>query len=163
MVKRIVVGLDGSEGAARALDWAMGLARDERAEIIAVYALGPVEDFARGASNAVAAGLGMAHDGPWRNHLRQELERDWCAPLRTAGLPFRAHFEEASASVALMAVADREDADLIVVGAHGHGGFEDRVLGSVSYRVSHRAHQPVVIVPSEARRRRVDPTVPLAS
>ncbi len=53
-----------------------------------------------------------------------------------------------------MAVADREDADLIVVGAHGHGGFEDRMLGSVSYKVSHRAHQPVVIVPPEASRNR---------
>jgi nucleotide-binding universal stress UspA family protein len=152
MVKRIVVGLDGSEGAARALEWAMGLARDEGAEIIAVYALGPVEDFARGAGNAVAAGLGMTQDGPWRDRLRQELEQDWCAPLRIAGLPFRALFKEASASAALMTVADREDADLIVVGAHGHGSFEDRMLGSVSYKVSHRAHQPVVIVPSEARR-----------
>jgi len=150
MVKRIVVGLDGSEGAARALGWAMGLARDEEAEIIAVYALGPVEDFTRGATNAVAAGLGVAREGPWRKHLREQLEQQWCAPLRIAGLPFSARFEEAPASAALMAVADREDADLIVVGAHGHGGFEDRVLGSVSYKVSHRAHQPVVIVPPEA-------------
>ena len=52
-----------------------------------------------------------------------------------------------------MAVADREDGDLIVVGAHGHGGFGDRVLGSVSYKVCHRAHQPVVIVPPEVRTR----------
>src|SRR5437879_10797279 len=152
-MKRIVVGVDGSQGAVRALRWAIGLAAEEGAEIIAVYALGPVEDLARGTTNAVSAGLGMSRSrfSSWRNELRQELEQDWCAPLRAAGLPFRAHLEEASASVGLMAVADREDADLIVVGAHGHGGFEDRVLGSVSYKVSHRAHQPVVIVPPEAR------------
>ena len=152
-MKRIVVGVDGSEGAARALRWAIGLAEKEGAEIIAVYALGPVEDLFRGTTNAVSAGLGMSQPraGSWRNELRRELEQDWCAPVRAAGLPFRAHLEEASASAGLMAVADREDADLIVVGAHGHGGFEDRVLGSVSYKVSHRAHQPVVIVPPEAR------------
>jgi nucleotide-binding universal stress UspA family protein len=134
----------------------MGLAQEDGAEIIAVYALGPLEDLARGASNAVSAGLGMsaASLGPWRDQLRRELEEDWCAPLRAAGLPFRAQLEGASASAGLMAVADREDADLIVVGAHGHGGFEDRVLGSVSYKVSHRAHQPVVIVPPEGRQRR---------
>ena len=152
MVKRIVVGVDDSAGSARALRWAIGLARDEGAEIIAVYALGPIEDLARGTSNAVSAGLGLGGAGsdPWRQQLRRELEEDWCAPLRAAGVPFRTHLVQASASAGLMAVADREGADLIVVGAHGHGGFEDRVLGSVSYKLSHRAHQPVVIVPPEA-------------
>ena len=151
-MKRIVVGVDGSEGAARALGWAIGRAKEESAEIIAVYALGPVEDLARGASTAVSVGLGLPHESTWRNELRRELERDWCAPLRAAGVPFRAHVEGASASAGLMAVADREDADLIVLGARGHGSFEDRVLGSVSYKVSHRAHQPVVIVPPDTRR-----------
>jgi nucleotide-binding universal stress UspA family protein len=153
-MKRIVVGVDGSDGSARALRWAIGLAEEAGAEVTAVYALGPVADLARGAANAVTAGLGMSPSGqgPWRNELRRELEQNWCEPLRAAGLPFRARLEEGSASAGLMAVADREDADLIVVGAHGHGGFEDRVLGSVSYKLSHRAHQPVVIVPSTTRR-----------
>ncbi len=75
MVKRIVVGLDGSEGAARALEWAMRLAREEGAEIVAVYALGPVEDCARGATNAVAAGLGVAREKSWRKQLREQLEQ----------------------------------------------------------------------------------------
>ena len=151
-MQRIVVGVDGSPGSARALRWAIGLARHEEAEIIAVYALGPMEDLARGTSNAVAAGLGLSspESGSWRAELRREMERDWCAALVASGLPFRTHLEQASAPAALMAVADRENADLIVVGAHGHGSFEDRVLGSVSYKVSHRAHHPVVIVPPEA-------------
>lgn len=152
MMKRIVVGVDGSPGSARALRWAVGLAQHEEAEIVAVYALGPVEDLARGASNAVAAGLGLlpSEAGSWRTELRRQMEHDWCAALVASGLPFRAQLEQASAPAALMAVADREEADLIVVGAHGHGSFEDRVLGGVSYKVSHRAHQPVVIVPPEA-------------
>jgi nucleotide-binding universal stress UspA family protein len=152
MVKRIVVGVDGSPGSARALRWAIGLAREERAEIIPVYALGAVEDLARGTTNAVASGLGWSPSelGSWRNLLRSEFEHEWCAPLVAEGLPFRTRFESGSAAATLMAVADAVDADLIVVGAHGHGSFEDRVLGSVSYKVSHRAHQPVVIVPPEA-------------
>jgi nucleotide-binding universal stress UspA family protein len=36
---------------------------------------------------------------------------------------------------------------MIVVGAQGHGNLAERVLGGVSYRLAHRAHQPVVIVP----------------
>lgn len=151
MVKRIVIGVDGSAGSNRALHWAIGLAREQEAEIIAVYALGPVGDLARGTSNAVAAGLGLRDPeaGRWREELRRDVEREWCAPLQSAGVPYRVQLETHSAPAALMCVADAEDADLIVVGAHGHGSFEDRVLGSVSYKVSHRAHQPVVIVPPE--------------
>jgi nucleotide-binding universal stress UspA family protein len=107
-----------------------------------------------GAGNAVWTGLGVLDSElkTWRNELRREFEEDWCAPLRAAGLPFSTHLEQASAGAGLMAVADRQEADLIVVGAHGHGSFEDRVLGGVTYKVSHRAHQPVVIVPPEVRR-----------
>lgn len=150
-MERIVVGVDGSEGAARALRWAIGLAEEEEAEIIAVYALSPAADLARGTGNAVATGLGLrdARQRSWRDELRRKLEQDWCAPLRAAGLPFRALLEGAPAAEGLVAVADREHADLIVVGANGHGILEDRVLGSVTYKVSHQAHQPVVIVPPE--------------
>jgi nucleotide-binding universal stress UspA family protein len=152
MMKRIVVGVDGSEGAARALEWAIGLAAEVGAEVIAVHAVGPMEGFGRGAANAVFTGLGLPPSGvsAMRYALRRQFEEDWCSPLRSSSLPFRAFLEKASAPAGLMSVADRENADLIVVGAHGHGGFEDRVLGSVSYTVSHRAHQPVVIVPPEA-------------
>lgn len=63
----------------RALRWTMVLAREERAEIVAVYALGPVEDLASGAANAVSAGLGMSRSmsRSWRDELRRELEQDW--------------------------------------------------------------------------------------
>jgi nucleotide-binding universal stress UspA family protein len=37
---------------------------------------------------------------------------------------------------------------MIVLGAQGHGGLVDRLLGGDPYKVAHRARQPVVIVPS---------------
>ena len=52
---------------------------------------------------------------------------------------------------AILQAADDEDADLIVLGTHGHGGLGDRLLGSVSYRVTHLAQQPVTIVPPDWR------------
>jgi nucleotide-binding universal stress UspA family protein len=43
------------------------------------------------------------------------------------------------------------DADMIMVGSRGAGGFTYPLLGSVSSRVAHRAHCPVVVIPSEDR------------
>jgi hypothetical protein len=44
-----------------------------------------------------------------------------------------------------------EDADLLIVGSRGAGGFTRLMMGSVSSQVSHHAHCPVVIVPGNRR------------
>jgi len=83
--------------------------------------------------------------------LRANFEAHWCQPLRHAGVPYRTYVVEESPAHALVRFAEREHADLLVVGAHDHGSFTDRLLGSVSYTVSHAAPCPVVIIPVEAR------------
>ena len=44
-----------------------------------------------------------------------------------------------------------QNADMIVVGSRGAGGFTRLLMGSVSTQVSHHAHCPVVIIPPENR------------
>jgi nucleotide-binding universal stress UspA family protein len=52
----------------------------------------------------------------------------------------------------LMANAARElEADLIVVGTHGWGGFRSAVLGSVARGLLHAAFCPVLSIPPETR------------
>lgn len=51
---------------------------------------------------------------------------------------------------AIAKIADRVDADLIVVGSRGHSAGIGLVLGSVAERLPHVAHQPVLVVPHDA-------------
>ena len=48
---------------------------------------------------------------------------------------------------AVIDIADREDAGVIVVGSRGRSGVKAVLLGSVSYGVVHNASQPVLTVP----------------
>lgn len=143
-VRRIVVGLDGSEGSTGALQWALALARDLNADVIAVHAY-PV----------VVAGVPpttlILDDEQIRKELMTVLDDEWAAPLRKAEIPHRSVVEAGSPSDVIMRVADREKADLIVVGSRGRGGFAGLLLGSVSQQVAHYARQPVVVVPPKAR------------
>ena len=142
MGEKIVVGLDGSGGSARALRWVVAHAASADEEVVAVHAIRPLGEFLLD-----LPGTGLDH---WRENLRWELEAEWCKPLADAGIRYRAvTIEDKSPAVALAEVATAEAADMIVVGSQGHGRVGDRLLGSVSYRLAHTAHQPVVIVPAE--------------
>lgn len=138
---RILVGLDGSAGSERALHWAVGRAADTGAEVVAVHVLAPLDEFL-----VALPPLGRTN---WAEDRRRQLDEDWCQPLRDAGVAYRARLEEDNPAAGLRRVADEEEADLIVVGAQGHGGVGERLLGSVSYKLAHAARHPVVIVPSE--------------
>src|SRR3954451_10454249 len=140
-LRKIVVGVDGSGAASRATRWAAGRARESGAEVIAVTAIDVDTQFTRD--------LPPSGFGNWRDQIRHRLKTEWVRPLVDAGVEYRTKVVEAAPAAALMQVADDEQAELIVVGAHGHGGLGDRLLGSVSYRVTHLARQPVTVIPSD--------------
>lgn len=147
-ISQIVVGLDGSEGAEGAAAWCADMAAAAGAQVVAVFGCGKLPDVFRGAPDAVIAGLDLTntqHHG-WKRDAQERLER-WCEPFRTAGVPYRTALVENDGVHALLKVADDEHADLIVVGAQGHGGVVGRILGGVTYKLAHHARIPVVIVP----------------
>jgi len=124
----IVIGLDGSEGATRALDWAIDLAEATGARIVAVNA--PI----LGANNAMM------------DAARQALEQS-CAPIGARGVPYETRIEPGDARTALEQVADETDASLLVVGTRGLGPVRGLLLGSVAGYVARYSHRPIAIVP----------------
>ncbi len=66
--------------------------------------------------------------------------------LAQAGVHYRAETIEGGPK-ALIDLADADDADAIVVGRRGRGGFAELVLGSFSHHLVHHSRRPVVVVP----------------
>ena len=140
---RIVVGVDGSDHAARGLAWAAELAADTGAEVVAVHVAGLL----------VRTEAGLAPSLPEHERLDARLEGPWTEPLRRAGVPHRCRLEDGNPVMKLLEVADEEAADLVVVGSRGSGGFSELHLGSTSHQVAMYSHRPVLIVPPEGRDR----------
>ena len=139
--KTIVVGIDGSEPSRHALRWALDEARLRGADLRVVYAwpapfniAGPYEQMgpqydesAKPADQMVAEEL-----------VEHELEAEDVTGIRTEkriaqGSPVQALLDAAS------------DADLLVVGTRGRGGFKGLLLGSVSQQCVAHATCPVVV------------------
>jgi nucleotide-binding universal stress UspA family protein len=139
---RIVVGIDGSPGSARALAWAIEEARHRNAILTAVHAWSVPSPVVG------AAGVGMV---PVPDTDRDALEASSAAVLdeALAALPADVECERVAAEgppvEALVSTA--QAGDLIVVGTRGHGDLASFVLGSVSHECARRAPCPVVVVP----------------
>jgi nucleotide-binding universal stress UspA family protein len=68
-------------------------------------------------------------------------------PLRDRGVACRTLVETGNPAEVLNRVAVQEDADLVVVGRRGRGGFAEMLLGSVPHALAHHSTRPLVIVP----------------
>ena len=71
-------------------------------------------------------------------------------PLDAAGVVSRRLVRDGNPVSVLLAMADDEQADLIVVGSRGLGGYPELLLGSTSTQVAQRAHCPVTVFPAAA-------------
>jgi nucleotide-binding universal stress UspA family protein len=148
----IVVGVDASEGARVAYRWAVHEARLRDAQLRAVYAW--TLSYARGEGYGYLIGPTdvLPYGGPsdQRRAAEQVLERATAHMLReTTGVELVREVIQGSAGDVLVSAA--ADADLLVVGSRGHGGFVGLLLGSVSQQCAHHASCPVVIVPPAER------------
>ncbi len=139
-MQTIVVGVDGSTHGEAALGFAAEEAalREARLLIVSaweeipmmiesagVYSLESVEKVRNDAENIVQAAV---------ERVAELRPRVTCEGKAIQGEP------------AVVLLKEAEDADLIVVGNRGRGGFASLLLGSVSQQVVHHARCPVVVV-----------------
>ncbi len=144
MFTRIVVGTDGSETAAEAVRQAVDLAKLSNATLNIVSAYQPVPARrVRGEQSDAPADV--QHEFGPREDVNVVLEAA-AAEARKEGIEIQTHPVEADPADAILNVAEKVDADLIVVGNKGMTGARRYLLGSVPNNVSHHAPCSVIIV-----------------
>lgn len=141
----IVVGADGSDNSQRALDWAMREAAAHQAPLTVL------------AVHEVATNQWTGHrmvleaDEPLLEQTRQAAEEAVTKTAAQLGQPQppSVTVKAVSGVPAQELIGASRDADLLVVGSRGSGGFARLLLGSVSTQMVHHAHCPVVVVRHE--------------
>jgi nucleotide-binding universal stress UspA family protein len=136
----VLVGVDGSPQSHKALAWAAAEAADHQADLVVVNvwehtvppptgSVSVSERYVPDPSQRTAEGL--------LREIKEVLGEDplvLVQPRVKQGVPAKVLIEES------------RDADLLVVGTRGHGGFRGLVLGSVSQHVAAYAQCPVTVV-----------------
>jgi nucleotide-binding universal stress UspA family protein len=141
MIETVAVGTDGSDTAAKAVDFAMDLAGRYDAKIVFLSAYRAVSEdrLKREARDA-------PEDVQWQINPAEDVEptlRDAEDKARERGLDSSSEAKEGDPSKVLVELAEKHDVDILVM---GNKGMQRRVLGSVPNSVSHRAPCHVLIV-----------------
>lgn len=164
-MSEIVVGVDGSENALEALRWALEDAARRGVSVTAIHVYPPKRErsphlAALSFVTAEATVQRVADDDrQWRedrtSEARRSAERVLADIVRNAQ-PRRdvtIHQIVVEDERPVRVLMDRSaKADLLVVGARGHGGFGGLQLGSVSQQLTVHAKCPVVVVPRKNAR-----------
>jgi len=138
----IIWATDGSSGAEQAIPFAKGLAQAHGARLIVVH----VNEIALGR----AAGPVIFNEDEVQAAIRKQVEH-----LKQEGLDATLHLADVAAggvAHVIAEIADKERADLIVVGTRGYGSLVGLLLGSVTHRLLHIVHCPVLVVPPTSAR-----------
>jgi len=140
----ILVGIDGSGHSGRALEWA---AREAAIRNVPLTVL-TVRPALAGYSGVPVPYAGDQELTDQARLAAQEQVDKVLAQLDDASRP-RSVTVRAAYGFPAGELLSATDADLVVVGSRGAGGFKRLLLGSVAAQVTHHAHCPVVVVPAE--------------
>jgi nucleotide-binding universal stress UspA family protein len=133
----IVLGYDESPGAQRALTYAIDLARLLADTLVVVFADEPPS---RMGEEYTVHNEALAEKG------RKALG-DATAAAQAAGVTVQVELVEEKPAQALLDVANRRDARLIVVGTYGESPLRSAILGSTPHKLLHWSSRPVLCVP----------------
>lgn len=141
MVERVAVGTDGSDTAAKAVEFAIDLAAKHGAKLIVISSYVPVDEGRLRKEQAEAP-----QEVQWALNPMEDVEAaisEVEEKAKERGVPTFAEARQGDPADVLVSIAEEQNADVLVV---GNKGMHRRVLGSVPNTVSHKAQCSVLIV-----------------
>jgi nucleotide-binding universal stress UspA family protein len=140
----VLCAVDFSEQSRHALRWASAITHSRRAEMTVLSVVDPL---LAGAA-AIRLGVDLARDEA-EPALRKFVEATLPEHQRQAA-HVRMEVKVGNSSEVILETGRRQNAALIVMGTHGHGGFRKLLLGSTTEQVLRRTERPVLAVPGGA-------------
>jgi nucleotide-binding universal stress UspA family protein len=153
MYRNIVVGTDGSDGAAIALDAAIELARLTGATLHVVTAHSAAGNYPF--VMAPEMGVPTVDITAMNDAIETEAQRivgDALSRASAVGVTTQSHVVVGDPAESLLEVNESVSSDLLVVGNRGMTGVRRFVLGSVPNRLSHHCTSSLLIVDTSAAR-----------
>lgn len=128
--KRLLVPLDGSELAERALPYAEAIAKTRGSEVLLF---------------TVSIAFAEQLDRPMKAYLELKAKE-----LQSQGIKASSAVSYGNVPDEIVGFADKNNIDLIVISTHGYSGIKRWVLGSVARKVLYGTGIPVLLVKSKA-------------
>jgi nucleotide-binding universal stress UspA family protein len=139
MFKTILWATDGSETAAQALPYALGLAETDKAKLVVAH----VHEIYVGRGGGYPV---LTDETELRDTIDNQVKE-----LRGSGIDVTFVVRTSTAGHAagtIVEIAGEVEADLIVVGTHGYGRVAGLLIGSVTQALLHKGICPVLAIPT---------------
>lgn len=135
-MKKILVGMDFSQGALNALDYAIEVAKNTQSEITLVWIEPKTND-------RMLPGE--------KNEIRHEAKMDLqniITEKQKANVGLKINFKQKKGRIyhEMASLAESVNADLVIIGTHGIGGFEEFWVGSNAFKIISYCPCPVISV-----------------
>ena len=141
MYDRILLPTDGSDASSRAVEQAVGLARETGAGLHVLFVLEDVPHAPETMDDAVEGQLREIGEA-----AIEEIEER----AEAAGVDLVTEMREGVPHETILEYAEEADVNAIAMGTHGRSGLDRYLLGSVAERVVRSAEVPVLTVRMEA-------------
>jgi nucleotide-binding universal stress UspA family protein len=138
-MKQVLIATDGSPSAREAVDVGLELAKEQGADVTFLHVSDP-DEFHGGRAGTVAISHAESVD-ELESVLRAAAEL-----AEAAGVSYALERISGETVPTIVALADRMDADVIVLGSRGRNALTTGLLGSVSHGVLRQATRPVLVV-----------------
>ncbi len=146
MFKKILVPVDGSEEAQKAVETARELAKCAQSEVTLLYVLAPLTMVATAAPGEERILSAIPELLVFRQNEGNAILKEMVSKFADSGIEPKRKMIEGHPARSILSLAKEENFELIIMGSRGLSRIAGFLLGSISDAVVHHAHCPVLIV-----------------